>query len=512
MPSDVLVANILANEPPTLIVPQFRSSYEDMDVVLIASAYNGRPAATAVSITVHSNLSHAFQNINAVTRAGNSEALEITQIRKSLSIRTAGTRAAIYADINVPLISGTAPAQWYLRWTLGQPRQDGTPDLNKPYAIGYTIFKIIQSIRGSIMIASTFTREETTDTTLTYDYNIGSPRSRQVVHSWHSTLAHAVAGTNRITDNRPDVTVAPTPTQLSQYDLDTGRLARVGTLSMRTPAVSARTELYGRVEIWQPPLNNLLGNPVLVDSDAYTLIITNRSNPMLAVENVREIEGTRPTVTLRYVGENIPGDRWEINYANTQGQARNENWLADNDPRRPTNVTYQHATPRIGPNERTINMRMRLPYVDRNETIWARLSMVVVNPTDGTESYTHAYFRIIILNRVESCVVLGPDVTFDEETDDYEVMAWYNEGLPPATSMDVTVHADEPNAEADTNPLTGEYQLSARLSVTNITPIGNPTARRPFTLYLSSPDVDRDADWGVRVDINQPGFTSDPTD
>jgi len=511
MPSDVLIANVLANEPPTIAVPSFRSSYEDMDIQLIASAYNGRPAATAVDVTVHADLLAAFGNRNAVRRVDNAEVVDITQLRTGLSIRNAGSRISIYADINVPLISGTVPKVWYLRWTIGYPGQDDSPDLNRPFAVAYTIFKILQSIRSSIMIASSFTREETTDITLLYDYNIGSPKATQVVHSWHNSLADARSGANRVTANRPDVTVSPTPTGLSEYNIDSGRLDRAGTLSMRTPAVTNRTELYGRVEIWQPQIGNLLGSPVLVDSDAYTLIVTNRSNPMVAAENIREIEGTRARVMVRYVGENVPGDRWELNYATTRARAMNENWLSDDDHRRPTSFSFQHATPRQGPNERNINLWLRLPYVTRNETIWARLRMVVINPTDQAESYTDAYFRIVIRDRVEACVELGPDVTFDEETEDYEVMCWFNEGLPPAQNMDVTVHADEANAEADTNPLTGENQLAARLSVTNITPIDNPTARQPFTLYLSSPDIARNEDWGVRVDINQTGYGPDPT-
>ena len=513
MPSDVLVANVRANEPPTISVPSFRSSYEDMDIQITGSAYTGRPAATALALTVHANFFDALGNRNPVTRSDNAEVLRVTQIDSSGGITNAGTHVTLTASINVPAIAGTTPKYWYLRWTIGHlsGTQDGTPDLSEPFASRVTRFKILQSIRASIMIASTFTREETTDIVLPFDINIGAPGARQVVHSWHTSAATSVAGTNRITDNRPDVTVAPTPTTLAGYDIDNGRLNKAGSLTMRTPAVSTRTELYGRVEIWQPPLNNLLGDPVMVDFDTYTLIVTNRSMPMLAVEHVRELEGTRTRTMVRYVGENIPGDRWEINYANTQGQARNENWLADNDPRRPTRVTYQHTTPRIGPNERTITMRLSLPYVDRDETIWARLSMVVINPTDGTESKTHAYFRIVIRDRVEACVSLGPDITFDEETDDYEVMCWYNEGLPPATTMDVTVHPDEATAEADTNLLTGSNELTARLSITNITPTDNPTARVPFTLYLSSPDITRDEDWGVRVDINQDGYGPDPT-
>lgn len=511
MPSDVLVANIVANEPPTIIAPQFRTAYEDMDIVLVSSAYNGRPAATFLDVTVHATHLDAIANRNPVERADNAEVLEITQVFSNAFINTAGMRVPITANINVPMIAGTAPKYWYLRWVIGYPDDADNLDTDRPFAVGVTIFKILQSIRASIMIASSFTREETTDITLLYEYNIGSPKATQVVHSWHNSLADARSGANRVIANRPDVTVSPTPTGLSEYDIDSGRLDRAGLLTMRTPAVTNRTELYGRVEIWQPPLDNPAADPVMVGSDAYTLIVTNRSMPMLAVEHVRDIEGSRPTVMLRYVGENIPGDRWEINYAESRQRAIDERWLADNDPRRPTNVTYQHATPRIGPNERSINMHMRLPYVDRNETIWARLRMVVVNPVDQSESYTDAYFRIVIRDRVEACVELGPDVTFDEETEDYEVMCWYNEGLPPAQNMDVTVHADEANAEADTNPLTGENQLTARLSVTNITAIDNPTARQPFTLYLSSPDITLNEDWGVRVDINQSGYGPDPT-
>ena len=510
MPSDVLVANILANEPPTITAQGFRSSYEDMDIQLMAVAYNGRPAATALSVTVHANGFDALRNVNPVYRSGNAEVLDVGQIEPTNRIGIGGSHVSITADVNVPAIAGTRPKQWYLRWTIGYPGQDGNPDLSRPFAVSFTIFKILQSIRSTISIASTFTREETTDILLPYDYNIGSPKATQVVHSWHNSLANAVSGANRVTANRPDVTVDPTPTGLSEYNIDSGRLNRAGGLTMRTPAVTSRTELYGRVEIWQPPLDNPSAAPVMVDSDAYTLIVTNRSTPMLAVEHVRDTEGTRPTVMLRYVGENVPGDRWEINYAESRQRAIDERWLADNDSRRPTNVSYQHSTPRIGPNERSINMHMRLPYVDRNETIWARLRMVVINPVDLSESYTDAFFRIVIRDRVEACVELGPDVTFDEETEDYEVMCWFNEGLPPAQNMDVTVHADETNAEADTYPLTGETQLTARLSVTNITPIDNPTARQPFTLYLSSPDIARNEDWGVRVDINQSGYGPDP--
>ena len=511
MPSDVIVANVRANEPPTIAVPSFRSSYEDMDIQITGSAYTGRPAATALSLSVHATFFDALGNRNPVYRPDNAEVLNVTQIGSGRGITNPGTRVTLTANINVPPIAGTLPKYWYLRWTIGYPGVDGNPDLSEPFASRVTRFKIRQSIRATIMIASSFTREETTDITLPFDYNIGSPGARQVVHSWHSTLANAVAGTNRITANRPDVTVTPTPTYLTGYDIDSGRLNRVGSLAMRTPAVSARTELYGRVEIWQPPLTDLLGDPVLVDSDAYTLIVTNRSTPMVAAENIRDTEGTFVRSLVRYVGENITGNRWEINYATTRQRAINENWIADNDPRRPTGVSFGHRPPRQGPNERTMYVRMTLPYVDRNETIWARLSMVVVNPTDGTESKTHAYFRIVIRDRVEACVELGPDVNFDEETDDYEVQCWYNEGLPPATTMDVTVHPDEATAEADTNLLTGSNELTARLSITNITPTDNPTARVPFTLYLSSPDITRDEDWGVRVDINQDGYGPDPT-
>ena len=509
--SDVIIANIVANEPPTIAVPSFRSSYENMDIQITGSAYTGRPAATALSLSVHANFFDALGNRNPVYRPDNAEVLDVRQIGSGSGITNAGTRVALTANINVPPIAGTTPKYWYLRWTIGHPGQDGNPDLNEPFASRVTRFKIRQSIRATIMIASSFTREETTDIVLPFNINIGSPGARQVVHSWHTTLADAVAGTNRVTTNRPDVAVAPTPTTLAGYDIDNGRLNKVGGLSMRTPAVSARTELYGRVEIWQAPLTNLLGDPVLVDSDAYTLIVTNRSTPMVAAEHIRDTEGTFVRSMVRYVGENITGNRWEINYATTRQRAVNENWLADNDPRRPTGVSFGHRPPRQGPNERTMYVRMTLPYVSRNETIWARLTLVVVNPVDGTETYTHGYFRIVIRDRVEACVELGPDVTFDEETDDYEVQCWYNEGLPPASTMDVTVHADETNAESDTNPLTGANELTARLSITNITPTDNPTARVPFTLYLSSPDITRNEDWGIRVDIIQENFGPDPT-
>ena len=513
MPRDVLIANVVANEPPTIIVPSFRSSYEDMDITLPATAYNGRPAATALGLTVHADAFDALRNINPSYRSGNAEALDVLnvgQLGTSNTIRIAGSRVSITANINVPPIAGTRPKFWYLRWTIGYPGTDGNPDLSRSHAVGYTIFKILQSIRSSIMIASSFTREETTDIVLPFNYNIGSPKATQVVHSWHSTLAYAVAGTNRVTANRPTVAVDPTPTGLSEYNIDSGRLDRAGGLTMRTPAVTSRTELYGRVEIWQPPLSDPTADPVMVDSDAYTLIVTNRSEPMLAVEHVREVEGTRTRTAVRYVGENIPGDRWEINYAETRQRAIDENWLTDDDLRRPTRVTYEHDHPRQGPNERQITMRISLPYVDQNETIWARLTMVVVNPVDGTESYTHAYFRIVIRDRVEACVELGPDVTFDEQVDNFAVQCWYNEGLPPATTMDVTVHQDETYALLDRDPLTGANELRARLSITNITPTDNPTARVPFTLYLSSPDIALNEDWGVRVDINQSGYGPDP--
>lgn len=512
MPSDVVIANVIANEPPTMTAPAFHTTYEGVNARLVADIYRGRPGADFFKVEVYRTAFDAIQGRNIVTRASASEAPSVSGGHGDYTWNplTFNRRTTGIANVDVPMISGTTPRQWYLRWILGYRASDGTLDRNKPYVFRYTIFKILQSILADISIAPSFEAQEETDFALPYNVVVGSPRATLVRHSWHQTAQDSIDDTNEVTVNRPAITNSITTAVLQGHNIESGNLNRSGTLSGRTPAVTERTQFYGRVEILQPPLDNPDGTPAVVAFDTYILNIVNRVQPMISVPAVSGIEGTEVPAMVRYIGGSPRPDRWEVDYAGSLTNARNGNFLNANDRRRPTAYRTDHARPRQGAQEWSMGLHFTLPYVDRDETVYARVRMVATN-VDNTETYTDGYCRIRILNRIEACVSFPMETTFDEETDDHEVIGWFQEGLPPATSMDVTVHEDGPDATADRDAVTGSNHIEARLSVTNITAVNDPTRRRPVSLFLDSPDITENEDWGIRVDINQPGYGPDPT-
>ena len=488
--TDVININVLADQLATISVPAYIERYENSINSNIGNIVlnSGRPRAHRLRYSVHGNILSALRNEYPVTTG-----VPIITFDNNLLPTMPNEIATIPFNIQMPDLSGSENSLFWIRWVF-----DSTIHSSRNQSVtGLTGVVVIQSIPATVDIADSFTHHENEDIVIPFRGNQGSPPGTFVEHSWHPSIADARANANSIDDMRPLESIGYRRTDSPNlYDID-------GTIGMRTPAVTSEQMFYGRVQILQ--------EGSVADSDTYTLIIRNSIVPSLSVGNHKGIEGTTIIIPVNYMGGQPAPDRWELDWAPTQQRALNGNFLDANDPRRPANIVYhQHATPRQGANPRTMNMRVTLPYVSRNETIWGRLTIVATDPVTNQPHYTHETFRLVIQDRVEAGIEFPDMATITEMTADFEIQGYAWVGVPPATSMDATVHPNTGDATRDANPLTGPGEPSVRLSRTTLDITDDPRQHQPVTLYFTAPDVQMDEDYGVRVDIVQVDITDDP--
>ncbi len=492
--SEVILVNVRADVRPTIDVPTNVVMFENSSRQITISVNSGYPVPDRFRISVHES------NLDAVNYEDPLSGQNVpTFTYDSSDFPTdSNTAADIDVTINALEVAGENRAIYYIRFEYSVT--DETDETRNVTVYDIMWLFIDQSLPARISIANSHSAYENQNISIPYDIYMGSPNPTTIRHSWHATLDDAINDRNPVTHNRPTVRNSWTDGALRAFNPRGDQpLQQTGTLSMHTPDVTNNLLMYGRLEVVQ--------NGRVVSTATYTLTVTNSVQPSITVGNHTGIEGETISIVVMYVGGRPAPSRWEIGWSTTRRNA--EAGTFDLSAGRTPETTFNPATPLPNPSTRTLTITTVLTYVDQDRTYWARLRMVAVDPETGQDTYTDAVFGVTILNRRPAEIVF-PDMHTMNELATAEIMGYFIVGVPRATQIEASVHANQANAERDRSPLSGEGVPTVLLSVTDIDQTLDYDARNDIILTIGSPDIMMDEDYGIRVDIIQAEITDDP--
>lgn len=479
---DIVLLNVFNDRPPTISGPSNIVNFERRTASGTFRINTGRPASNRLTITFHNSASDARNDRNAIgaggTRPSNVTASNIQFLTDGL-VQT-DTDYDVQVSMTLPDVSGESSLTLYMR-----------VEVSGGYGSAYHVTTIVvnQDIAASLSIASAFTHFEDTQITLPFNVYLGSPTAHQIVHTWHNSAADAASGSNPITSNRPTVTTS--------LNFNAPPFSRSGTLSMRTPAVTSQQTFYGRVVLRQ---RNASGT-VVEFSDSYRLIVQNNLVPSLTIQNITGIEGRTVTAALSYVSGSPYADRFSIvGYYRSRSDALNSRNRITSASQIPSNVSFTPSTPAQSAGTHTGSLRMTLPNVSSDTTLWVRASINTQNVG------TFSYFSITILDRIVATINFQSTVDMDERGV-RTIQGTYTRGVPAATQITATPYANEADARARRNPLTSGARPTLVMNPTVPDASGSPTEQKTVTMQITAPDVNMDEDYGIDVRILQEEFT-----
>lgn len=483
---DVTRLNVRANRVPTISVPSLVTVYEGQQTLFDISINTGYPRANSLTFTL------TDANGNSVSMGGSNPT--ITAIDTLSEVQGDNVQAGLTHRVNAPTLPGDSPVyvDWLVTFTISSTEGSRT---------GTTRIRVYQSVPATISIEQNHSAYELTNFSAPIMYNQGSPTAYEIRHSFHNSLSDANNDRNPRTSGRPNVNVAPTRSQLAALSGQAIR-ERNGSISYGSalPAVTSNTNWYGRVEIVQ--------NGSVVDYATYTLTILNAVTPSITVGSGYGIEGARAVTNVSYVSGAPFADRFtHVGFYNSQSDAQNNRNRLTSADGIPSNIQWDPVTPSRSTGTLTGFLRMTLPYVNADKTIWG-LVRIERDNQDGGTNYWQATYYIQILNRVPAQIDVQEVITMDEE-ETMMIMFTYTRGVPAARGYGVSIHESQSDADNNRNPVMASDDPRITLSAYDNT--GSQTAQKTGTATIVTPDIgNSDRTWYPRFYMDQDRIPADP--
>lgn len=490
---DTGLINVLADTAPTVTLPDNYTVIEGGRASITATTNSGRPAANRISYAFYSSLANAQSETNPFS-GGSAITATITPALTSSEV----TDTEITITFTSPYIgSATAVEEFiYLRVDLAITGQsDAARNMS-----GHDIMaiRVVNALTASVSIAATFTHYEVTAVNIPFTFWHGSPVATEFRHSFHPTPTDATNDTNEYTTNVPTATF----THTSFEDLQERAIVvtESGTINYTTPAVTADTTYYARLEIIQ--------NGVVAGFATYSILVENSIDPsIVSVGNLAVVEGglTR-TLYFTYTSGAPYADLFVVTLHSTRDDATNGvNALTTDVPTIQWSYAPRNGVPNqsAGTHNGHVNLRY-IPYVDADRTIYIRLEI-----RQGS-SVWYRVAELLIYNRVLSTIDM-PEVINVPERGTLTVTGTYQTGIPTGQALGYRVYPTETDAENSTNELTGENQpLTIVMNPTRPAIGGHPNTIRTVSATITAPEVSRNEDFGIRWYITQNEITPDP--